>query len=183
MADVAQTVSRMREFYREREPQLALVPVDLNGLVKQVVDLTRVRWSDMQLRDGAVIDLKTDYAATLPAVLGIESELREALTNLVFNAVDAMPEGGTLTLRTRAVDSQIELAVRDTGAGIAAEDLPFIFDRFYRADKARQRAGSNESGLGLAITKAIVEAHGGKIWAESEPGKGSTFCFTVPAAR
>jgi signal transduction histidine kinase len=73
------------------------------------------------------------------------------------------------------------LRVSDTGSGIAAEDLPFIFDRFYRADKARQRAGSNESGLGLAIAKAIVEAHGGTLAVESQPGAGTSFMISLPA--
>ncbi len=100
--DVAHTVARMREFYRQREPQLTLAPVDLGSLVQQVVDLTRARWSDMPQQRGIVIQLRTEVAPGLPAVAGIESEIREALTNLIFNAVDAMPEGGTLTLRTRA---------------------------------------------------------------------------------
>ncbi len=101
--DVAATVARMREFYRQREPQLALAPVDVNLLVQQVLDLTRARWSDMPQQRGIVIDLRTELAADLPHDHGRESEIREALTNLVFNAVDAMPEGGTLTLRTSCI--------------------------------------------------------------------------------
>src|SRR5262249_298146 len=77
--------------------------------------------------------------------------------------------------------SFVTLRVRDTGSGIEAEDLPYIFDRFYRADKARQRVDSNASGLGLAIAKAIVEAHGGTLVAESSPGAGTTFTITLPA--
>jgi hypothetical protein len=99
--DVAQTVSRMREFYRLHEPQLTLSAIDLNGLAGQVMELTRARWSDMPQQRGCVIELRTELAPRLPAVMGVESEIREALINLVFNAVDAMPDGGTLTLRTR----------------------------------------------------------------------------------
>ncbi|HEU5102792.1 MAG TPA: sensor histidine kinase, partial [Roseiflexaceae bacterium] len=78
--------------------------------------------------------------------------------------------------------SSVMLRVSDTGSGIAAEDLPFIFDRFYRADKARQRVDSNASGLGLAIAKAIVEAHGGRLAVESRPGEGTTFTISLPSA-
>ena len=99
--DVAQTVSRMKEFYRQREPQLTLTPVQLNPLIQQVIDLSRARWSNMSQQRGVSITVETELAPELPAILGIESELREALVNLVFNAVDAMPEGGTLTLRTK----------------------------------------------------------------------------------
>src|SRR5207245_10825481 len=100
--DVGQTVSRMRMFYRQREPQLALAPLDLNDLLQQVAQLTRARWSDIPQERGIVIDLKTDLAPDLPRIMGAESEIRDALTNLLLNAVDAMPEGGTLTLRTGA---------------------------------------------------------------------------------
>ena len=100
VSNVAETVGRMREFYREREPETAMAAVHLNELVQQVLDLTRARWSDMARRHGVEIRLQTELAAA-PAVMGFESEIRDALTNLIFNAVDAMPRGGTLTLRTR----------------------------------------------------------------------------------
>jgi PAS domain S-box-containing protein len=100
--DVAATVARMREFYRPREPQMLLSPVQLNDLIPQVVDLTRARWSDMPQQRGITIAVKTELAAGLPSIMGVEGEIREALTNLVFNAVDALPDGGTLTLRTRS---------------------------------------------------------------------------------
>src|SRR5690606_18231526 len=99
--DVAETVARMREFYRKREEQVNLVPVSLNEVVGQVVELTRPRWSDMAQRHGTHIRQVSDLAPDLPRIYGIESEIREALTNLMLNAVDAMPQGGTLTLRTR----------------------------------------------------------------------------------
>src|SRR5579863_4712950 len=102
IGDVAHTVSRMREFYRQHEPELVLAPVDVSVLVQQVIDLTRARWSDMPQQRGVVIDLGLELGQNLPPVAGIESEIREALINLVFNAVDAMPEGGKLTIRTSA---------------------------------------------------------------------------------
>ncbi len=104
--DVAHTVARMREFYRREDAQPALAPVDLGRLVQQVLDLTRARWSDMPHQRGFTIHLRLELWPLLPAVAGIESEVREALTNLIFNALDAMPEGGTLTLRTRVSGSR-----------------------------------------------------------------------------
>ena len=98
MEDVAQTVSRMREFYRQREAQLSLFPLHLNRVITQVVNLTRVRWSDMPLQNGVVIEMHSELTENLPAILGVEGEIREALTNLIFNAVDALPEGGAIKI-------------------------------------------------------------------------------------
>ncbi|MES2624768.1 MAG: PAS domain S-box protein, partial [Pseudomonadota bacterium] len=103
--DVAHTVARLREFYRQRDEELKLVPVQMNNMVEQIVDLTRARWSDMPQQRGVVIKVKMDLAADLPKIWGVESEMREALTNLVFNAVDAMPDGGNLVLRSRVVNN------------------------------------------------------------------------------
>ena len=101
IADVGQTVARMREFYRQRERSSDLAPLELNPLVNQVLALTSARWRDLPQERGIVIDVRTELPGGLPKILGTESDIRDALTNLVFNAVDAMPEGGTLTLRTR----------------------------------------------------------------------------------
>ncbi len=115
--DVAATVARMREFYRQREPQLTLAPVQVNRLLEQVMELSRARWSDMPQQRGAMIKLATEFAPELPAIMGVEGEIREALVNLIFNAVDAMPEGGTLTLRTKLTEDP---AVPGTRSGIGA---------------------------------------------------------------
>ncbi|HEY0342898.1 MAG TPA: GAF domain-containing protein, partial [Steroidobacteraceae bacterium] len=106
--DVAATVARMREFYRPREPQLELARIDVNSILHQVVDSTRARWSDLPQQRGIVVELRIDTAADLPEIMGAEGEIRDALTNLIFNAVDAMPDGGALTLRTRRVETQPE---------------------------------------------------------------------------
>jgi signal transduction histidine kinase len=103
--DVAQTVARMREFYRPREQDQPWTDVALNRLVQQVIDLTRARWGDQPQQRGVTIELRTELAADLPNIAGVESEIRDALTNLIFNAVDAMPHGGVLTIRTREVAS------------------------------------------------------------------------------
>jgi len=185
--DVAQTVSRMREFYREREPQLDLTAVDLNHVAEQAAKLTRARWYDMAQQRGVVIELRKDLASGLPAIMGVESEIREALTNLVFNAVDAMPEGGTLTLRTRVVEKQPEagaaehmplavVEVIDTGIGMDEETRRRCLEPFYTTK------GERGTGLGLAMVYGIVQRHSAELQIESVPGKGTTvrLVFAVP---
>lgn len=155
--DVAETVSRMREFYRQREPQNVLGRVQLNSLVKQAIELTRPRWSDMQQERGLVVRIETRLADDLPEIMGAESEIRDALTNLVFNAVDAMPEGGTLTVATRAQPRasaadestrQVYLEVSDTGIGMDEETRrrclePFFTTKGERGTRVnRQNAGA-----------------------------------------
>src|SRR5690606_8778290 len=102
----------------------------------------------------------------------------QVLSNLLANALKFTPEGGRIRLRAWQGDGEVEIAVENSGAGIAPENLPHIFDRFWRAD----RTGRTGAGLGLAIARGIVEAHGGRIWVESMPGETTTFHFTVPAA-
>jgi len=101
--------------------------------------------------------------------------------NLLENAIAHTAKGGVITVGARQQGNWVEVSVTDTGEGIPPEDLPNIFERFYRVDKSRTRA-TGGSGLGLTIAKRLVEAHGGKIEAQSEPGKGSRFSFTVPVA-
>ena len=101
--------------------------------------------------------------------------MMQVLGNLVSNALCHTPAGGAITLSAKQVNGRIQLQVRDTGTGIAPADLPHIFDRFYRADKSRQRNRDSNSGLGLAIAKSIVEGHNGRIWADSQPDQGTTF--------
>ena len=107
------------------------------------------------------------------------NRVTQVLSNLLSNALRHTPVGGRISVRVRSEDGWVHFGISDTGEGIAAEDIPHVFDRFYRADKSRSRRGGG-SGLGLAIAKQLVEAHGGRIWVESERGKGSTFHFTLP---
>ncbi len=175
MEDVAQTVGRLRDFYRQREVQLALTPVQLNPLVEQVVDLTRARWHDMPMQRGRFIELCRELAIDLPVVLGVESELREALTNLVFNAVDAMQEGGTLTLATRLADPRhVHLEVRDTGIGMNEETARRCLEPFFTTK------GERGTGLGLAMVYGIVQRHGAEIEIESVPGRGTLIRIILP---
>jgi PAS domain S-box-containing protein len=175
--DVAQTVARMREFYRQREAQMTLVPVDVNLAVRQVIDLTRARWSDMAHQRGVVIHIQTELAPGLPPIMGAESEIREALTNLVFNAVDAMPQGGMLTLRTQSNANSVCLEVVDTGVGMDEDTRRRCVEPFFTTK------GERGTGLGLAMVYGAVQRHSADLEIESAPGRGTTIrlSFALPA--
>ncbi len=176
----------------------------LNRLVDDLQELSRVEARayslDMQAVEAAAvvrtvlkrlgpqfesrhIALDLDLDPNLPPLRADEDRVVQVLTNLVVNALQYTPENGRVFIVVRHAEDQILFSVRDTGIGIPAEHLPHIFDRFYRVDKSRARYGGGGSGIGLTIAKHLVEAQGGKIWAESEgEGKGSTFAFTLPIA-
>jgi two-component system, OmpR family, phosphate regulon sensor histidine kinase PhoR len=132
----------------------------------------------MQLQaERAGLTLRVDCPANLPKVIIDSQRLEQVLVNLIHNAVKYTKPGGEVVLGAEAGPGEVRFAVRDTGIGIPAEDVSRIFERFYRVDKSRTGSGT---GLGLSIAKHIVEAHKGKIWAESTEGQGSTFYFTIP---
>jgi PAS domain S-box-containing protein len=183
---VAGTVARLREFYRPRERELALVPVDLNAVLTHVAELTRVRWSDMPQQYGFVIELRAELAPMLPKVLGAENEIRDALTNLVVNAVDAMPAGGVLTLRSSWGDADADPAaafadrawveVSDTGVGMTEEARRRCMEPFFTTK------GEQGTGLGLAMVYGMAQRHGAEFTIESELGKGTTVHLAFPLA-
>jgi len=180
--DVANTVARMREFYRQREPELRLLALPVNALVGQVVELTRARWSDMPLQRGVVIELRQELASEDPLVWGVESELRDALTNLVFNAVDAMPDGGTLTICTRLARQAKEspnvlVEVTDTGVGMDEQTLQRCLEPFFTTK------GERGTGLGLAMVFGTVQRHGAEVEIKSAPAAGTTVRLDFPMAR
>jgi signal transduction histidine kinase len=184
--DVAHTVARMRMFYRPRETELTLFPVDLNLLVQQIAELTRARWSDIPQERGIVIELKSELAPDLPPVMGAENEIRDALTNLVFNAVDAMPEGGTLTLRSRAgapgtlrrdesSTTPVSVEVTDTGIGMSEAVRSRCLEPFYTTK------GERGTGLGLAMVYGMVQRHSADLEIDSKLGSGTTVRLIFPA--
>ncbi|MDI3296370.1 ATP-binding protein [Janthinobacterium tructae] len=178
--DVAATVARMREFYRQREPQLALSPIDANLVVQQVLDLTRARWSDMPQQRGIVIVLRTQLADGLPMLPGSVGEIREALTNLVFNAVDAMPDGGTLSVRTSCTGAagqarQVRIEVGDTGIGMDENTRRRCLEPFFTTK------GERGTGLGLAMVYGMMERHGASIDIVTAPGQGTAVRLDFPA--
>jgi GAF domain-containing protein/CheY-like chemotaxis protein len=173
--DGAHTVRRLQDFARVRHDQ-PLVPVNLNQVVRDSLDITQSRWRDEALRQGIVVEVRTELG-DIPPVVGDPVELREAMTNLILNAVDAMPAGGTLTLRTARVADGVEVAVTDTGVGIPAAIRDRIFDPFFTTK------GPKGTGLGLSMTYGIVSRHRGRISVDSEEGRGTTFRVTFPLDR
>lgn len=125
------------------------------------------------------VSLELSLNGEIPAIAVDEIRMAQVLGNLIANALRFTPKGGRVTLGAALHGDRVTLTVQDTGQGISPEDLPFVFDRFYRADKSRAEE-NGESGLGLAIVKALVEAHGGVISVQSAPGAGSTFAITLP---
>lgn len=155
---------------------LQLASVDLDALLAEVVATTRLLAPDRQIR------LEHDGPpAKSTAVLADADRLRQALLNLTANARAFTPPGGAITVRVRWAATTAVVAIADTGVGIAAADLPRVWDRFYRADPARVRQdGHGGHGLGLAIVRAIIEAHGGRVAITSTPGVGTTVALTLP---
>jgi len=172
--DITHIIAGMREFYRKRDEQDSLAPVNLNCLVKQVVDLTRPRWKDMPQEHGIVVTVDTECQKDLPLLAGIESEIREAVTNLVLNAVDALPGGGKVTLRTSASKERIMLEVIDTGTGMDEKTRRHCLEPFYTTK------GDRGTGLGLAMVYGIMQRHDGDIAIETRTGKGTTLRLLFP---
>ncbi len=130
------------------------------------------------------ITLTSSLPRPLPPLLGDEDRLGQVLLNLTANAIQYTPEGGAVTISVTAENDEVQVAVQDTGIGIPPEHLNNIFTRFYRVDKSRSRVAGGGSGIGLTIARYLVEAHGGRIWAESAgEGKGSRFVFTLPVKK
>ncbi len=172
---LTQMVNELGELSRieSGEFPLNLGPVDLSEVVRQVSERLRA-----QAERGG-LSLKIDTPPDLPEALADEEGVEKILVNLLHNAIKFTPPSGSVTISTKVEGDSILISVADTGVGIPADDLPRIFERFYKADKARASGGT---GLGLAIAKHIVEAHGERIRAESTEGKGSTFTFALPLA-
>jgi two-component system phosphate regulon sensor histidine kinase PhoR len=152
---------------------LKLYPAHPDELVLQAIDRLHLQAE----RSGLQVVANTD--PDLPPVLADPTRLEQVLVNLLHNAIKFTPSGGVIQVGTELEGDRVLFTVRDTGIGITTDDLPRIFERFYKADRARSSGGT---GLGLAIARHLVEAHGGQIWADSIEGKGSTFFFTIPVA-
>lgn len=184
--DIAHIVARLREFYRTREVNESLQQLSLNTLVEQVVDMTRPRWRDIPQSNGITIEVQTALASDLPRLAGIESEIREAITNLVLNAVDAMPSGGRITISTRVIRDngtdkkgkqqplKTAIEITDSGTGMDEETRKRCLEPFFSTK------GKRGTGLGLAMVYGVMERHAGGIEIQSELGKGTTFRLIFP---
>jgi signal transduction histidine kinase len=172
----------------------------MNVLISDLLDATSIEVGSLSIQRGRVdvaallaearelferqarprgLQLECDVAADVPPVDGDRGRLMQVISNLIGNSLKFTDAGGAIRLRSHAESGAVEISVEDSGRGIAPEHLPHVFDRFWRADR-EARTGA---GLGLAIAKGIVEAHGGRIWAESTLGRGTTIHFTVPVSR
>ncbi len=172
--DAAQTVKRIQEFTRMRRSR-PFQPVNLTQLIDEVVEVTRTRWKDEAQSKGIQYDVVTETGPT-PPIAGDPSEIREALTNIVFNALDAMPDGGRVTLRTAVEGDRVVCAVSDTGVGMSEDVRQRIFDPFFTTK------GERGTGLGLSVVYGIVTRHGADLEVQSQLGQGSTFVIRFPLA-
>jgi PAS domain S-box-containing protein len=176
--DIARIVKGMRAFYRPRSPEEEMVPLDLNELVKEAVEMTRPRWYTTSRQRGIKIDLVLRLDETLPLITGIESEVREALMNLIFNSVDAIllkgEPSGTITITTSRRDGWISVEVSDTGTGMDEETCRRAFEPFF----TRKEGGS---GLGLAMVYGIMQRHEGVAEIESQLGVGTVVRLLFPS--
>lgn len=172
---LSRLVADLRDLALAEAGQLRLErrPVALGEVIGQVSEGLQ----DQAREKG--VTLRTEVDDGLPAVHADEQRIAQVLLNLLSNALRHTPAGGAITLAAEARDGRVLVRVRDTGTGIPPEDLPHVFERFYRADRSRARS-TGGTGLGLTIAKQIVEAHGGEIWAQSWLGAGSTFGFSLP---
>jgi signal transduction histidine kinase/ActR/RegA family two-component response regulator len=173
--DGAKTVKRIQDFARQRKDH-DFSPINVDQLLFDVKEITRPRW---EIASGAAnVHINLDVQINSSAlVMGDASEMREVLVNMVFNAVDAMPHGGQLTLSAEEVDGQVEISVRDTGMGMTIDVRSKIFDPFFTT---KGKAGM---GLGLAVSYGIIRRHNGVILVESEKDKGTTFRIRMPIAQ
>ena len=184
--DIAQIVARMREFYRRRSDEEQLTQVNINKVIEEVIELTRPRWRDLSQRQGISINVQCELEPEPSLLHSDAGELREALINLVFNAVDAMPQGGTITFATRSIsgpvseesgtsERQLQVEVKDNGFGMDEKTRQHCLEPFF-STKA-QRGGT---GLGLAMVYGMVQRHDGIIEIDSAPGRGTCVRLIFP---
>lgn len=184
--DVQREVSRLQRLVYDLEElsraESGQIPLELRPVAPAVLIHAAANQLQPQFEDKGV-RLRVDLPADLPQVLVDPGRMTQVLLNLLGNALQYTPASGQVTIQAASNGSEVSVMVQDTGVGIATEHLPHLFERFYRVDKSRSRAGGG-SGIGLTIAKHLVEAHGGRIWATS-PGsnQGSNFTFTLPVAQ
>jgi len=171
--DAGNVVNRLREFYRQREEGEVFAPVDLNHLTEEAVSLTQPKWKNQAEANGIAIHVAAELG-NIPKVVGNAADLREALTNLIFNAVDAMPQGGTITVRTRLDNSRVILEVADTGTGMSEDVRTRCLEPFFTTK------GERGTGLGLSMVYGIFQRHQGTIDIQSTLGTGTTFILSLP---
>jgi PAS domain S-box-containing protein len=171
--DGAETVRRIQEFSRKRPDDKHFCNVDINQLIKHALEFARPRWKGEAESKGIKIAVQRELSR-IPSTAGREAELREVFTNLINNALDAMPQGGCLTIKTFKENGSIGVMIKDTGKGIPQDMQERIFDPFFTTK------GPQSSGLGLSVSYGIITRHRGTITVESAEGEGTAFTITLP---
>jgi GAF domain-containing protein/ActR/RegA family two-component response regulator len=174
-ADGDRILNRIREFTRAKS-EAEFAPVDLNRLIEDSLELTKAYWRDKAALSGIDIEVHRELKAS-GLVSGDESELREVVTTLILNALDAMPQGGRLTVKTEDAADSVLLTAADTGVGMSGEVKSQVFSPFFTTK------GKQGTGLGLSLAKGIIARHKGEIWVESRPGEGTSFTMRIPRCR
>ncbi len=171
--DATHVVSRLREFYRPASGTDIRMAVDVRSVIEQAVSVTAPKWSSKSLADGVQIQMNIEVDP-VPTVSGNAAELREVLTNLIFNAVDAMPSGGAITVSAEVLEAGVQISVRDTGIGMNEEERERCLEPFFTTK------GDWGTGLGLSVVYGIIQRHEGRIEVVSEKGSGTAFSFWLP---
>lgn len=172
--DATHVVNRLKEFYRPAETDELRAPVEVNALCEQTIAFTTPKWKSKARAKGSTVEIRA-CLDEVPPVLASAPELRECLTNLIFNAVDAMPGGGTITVSTRKDGDNVRIEVTDTGIGMTEDEKARCLEPFFTTK------GDHGTGLGLAVVYGIIHRHGGTIEITSEKGVGTTFSLVLPA--
>ena len=173
--DGAETVKRIQEFARQRDDEKLFASADINEIINQALDYTSMRWKNAAEITGIQFTIHKTLSP-LPPLQGSASELREVFTNLINNAIDAMPQGGDITINTGTKNNHIVATVKDTGCGIPLSAKGRVFDPFFTTK------GVESTGLGLSVSYGIVKRHKGSITVDSKEGQGTTFTIKIPLA-
>jgi CheY-like chemotaxis protein/anti-sigma regulatory factor (Ser/Thr protein kinase) len=173
--DGAETVRRIQAFSRKRTDDSLFTEIDINELLEHSLEFTKVRWKGEAETKGIHFTIQKEFSS-LPLVTGSSSELREVFVNLINNAIDAMPQGGKITIKTFRKDNDLAIVIEDTGAGIPKAIRDRIFEPFFTTK------GPQSTGLGMSVSYGIIDRHRGTISVESEEGQGATFTITLPIA-
>ena len=171
--DGAETVRRIQEFSRRRDDDKHFTTIDLNEIIDNALEFTRTKWKDDVESKGIKVNIQKEFSS-IPPTSGSAAELREVFTNLINNAIDAMPQGGHINIKTFTENNHISIKVEDTGAGIPTAIRDRIFDPFFTTK------GFQSSGLGMSVSYGIINRHRGTITADSVEGKGTTFTINLP---
>ncbi|MBW1824863.1 MAG: PAS domain S-box protein, partial [Deltaproteobacteria bacterium] len=171
--DGAETVRRIQEFARRRDDDKYFTTVDINEIIENSIDFTKVKWKDNAESKGIKIAIQKGFS-TLPTTTGSATELREVFTNIINNAVDAMPQGGAVKIKTYMEDNHILIKIEDTGVGISKAIRDRVFDPFFTTK------GPQSSGLGMSVSYGIIDRHRGIMAINSAEGEGTTFTIKLP---